>query len=82
MKMFSDDLLAEIREQFDYVDSDPVDCERILLDSVSGSLRLKAVMDVLAELSDAPVDWSALRDPASYTGMSAELIERALNDER
>ena len=40
------------------------------------------LMDVLAELSDAPVDWSALRDPASYTGMSAELIERALNDER
>lgn len=40
------------------------------------------LMDVLAEASDAPVDWSALRDPASYTGISAELIERALNDKR
>ncbi|WP_299617913.1 3-carboxy-cis,cis-muconate cycloisomerase [Pelagibius sp.] len=39
------------------------------------------LMDVLAEASDAPVDWSALKDPANYTGMSAELIERALKDE-
>ena len=54
MKMFSNDLLAEIREQFDYVDSDPVDGERIFLDSASGSLRLKAATEALAEHSRWP----------------------------
>ncbi|MEE3368987.1 MAG: aminotransferase class V-fold PLP-dependent enzyme [Planctomycetota bacterium] len=54
MQMFSSNLLHEIREQFDYIDSDPVDGERIFLDSASGSLRLKAVTDALAEHSRWP----------------------------
>ena len=41
----------------------------------------KHLMDVLAATSDAPVDWAALKDPADYTGMAADLIERALNEE-
>ena len=41
----------------------------------------KHLMDVLAATSDAPIDWAALKDPASYTGMSPELIERALKEE-
>lgn len=39
------------------------------------------LMDVLAAASDAPLDWSALRDPANYTGTAAQLIERALKSD-
>ncbi len=38
------------------------------------------LMDVLAEVSGAPVDWAALKDPSAHTGMAAELIERAFGD--
>lgn len=34
--------------------------------------------DVLAETSDAAVDWPALKDPASYLGSADALIDRAL----
>ena len=54
MRIFTDDLLAAIREQFDYVESDPVDGDRIFLDSASGSLRLKAATNALAEHSRWP----------------------------
>jgi len=36
------------------------------------------LMDILAELTEAPVDWVALKDPARYVGVANALIERAL----
>lgn len=38
------------------------------------------LMDILAETSDAPIDWDALRDPEQYTGMSEQFIDRLLRD--
>ena len=36
------------------------------------------LIDLLAERTDAPVDWQALRDPAAYLGDSDVLIDRVL----
>lgn len=36
------------------------------------------LLDVLAEGSDAEIDWAALRDPALYLGQAEAMIERAL----
>ena len=36
------------------------------------------LMEILAELTDAPVDWAALKDPANYIGVADALIDRAL----
>jgi 3-carboxy-cis,cis-muconate cycloisomerase len=36
------------------------------------------LMDILAGLTDAPVDWAALKDPARYIGAADALIDRAL----
>ncbi len=36
------------------------------------------LMDLLAERSDAPVDWQALRDPAAQLGSAAAFIHRVL----
>ncbi len=36
------------------------------------------LMDVLAELTDAPVDWAKLKDPANYIGVASALIDKAL----
>ena len=79
MKMFSNDLLAEIREKFDYVDSDPVDGECIFLDSASGSLRLKAATDVLAEHSRWPDQVGRL---GAGSGLVADAIQRGTEDVR
>ena len=38
------------------------------------------LFDLLAEASDAPVDWPALRDPAQHTGISRQFIARALKN--
>ncbi|WP_299396352.1 3-carboxy-cis,cis-muconate cycloisomerase [Pelagibius sp.] len=38
------------------------------------------LMDVLAEMTEAPVDWSRLRDTAGYLGMTERFIDRALRD--
>ena len=79
MKMFSNDLLAGIRTQFDYVDSDPVDGARIFLDSASGSLRLKAVTDVLAEHSRWP---DQVGRAGAGAGLAADAIQRGTEDVR
>ena len=36
------------------------------------------LMDVLAELTDAPVNWATLRDPAHYIGSAGALVDKAL----
>jgi 3-carboxy-cis,cis-muconate cycloisomerase len=40
----------------------------------------RQLMDVLAERTDAPVDWEALTDPMSYLGAADALIDRVLAD--
>lgn len=40
--------------------------------------RGQHLMDLLAERSDAPVDWSRVRDPANYLGVTKELIDRVI----
>ncbi|TQV82284.1 3-carboxy-cis,cis-muconate cycloisomerase [Denitrobaculum tricleocarpae] len=37
------------------------------------------LMDVLAECCDAPVDWTQLRDPEHYLGVTDQLIDRVLS---
>ncbi|MEE8213900.1 MAG: adenylosuccinate lyase family protein, partial [Alphaproteobacteria bacterium] len=36
------------------------------------------LMDVLAEMSEAPLDWAGLKDPAGYLGAADALIDRIL----
>ena len=79
MKLFSNHLLNEIREQFDYVDSDPVDGERIFLDSASGSLRLRAATDALAEHSRWPDQVGRL---GAGSRLVADAIQRGTEDVR
>ncbi len=38
----------------------------------------RPLMDVLAEMTDAPVDWAALSEPSNYLGVANELIDRIL----
>jgi hypothetical protein len=35
-------------------------------------------MQVLAEMTDAPVDWDRVGDPANYLGVADTLIDRIL----
>jgi len=79
MKLFNDDLLGEIRDRFDYVESDPVDGKRIFLDSASGSLRLKAATKALAEHSRWPDQLGRLGGGA---GLVADAIERGIKNVR
>ncbi len=36
------------------------------------------LMDLLAEKTDAPLDWASLRDPADYLGSADRLVDRVL----
>ena len=36
------------------------------------------LFDELPKLTDAPVDWAAVRDPANYVGQSDAYIDRVL----
>jgi len=38
----------------------------------------RPLMDILAGLTDAPVDWTSLAEPANYLGATGELIDRIL----
>jgi len=38
------------------------------------------LIDLLAERSDAPIDWDALRDPAGQLGVAGDFIDRVLAD--
>ena len=40
--------------------------------------RGRHLMDVLAEMSEAPLDWAGLKDPAGYLGATDALIDRIL----
>ncbi len=38
------------------------------------------LIDVLAERSDAAIDWAALRQPENYTGVAGAFVDRALDE--
>jgi 3-carboxy-cis,cis-muconate cycloisomerase len=38
----------------------------------------RPLMEVLSEMTDAPVDWQSLADPANYLGAANDLIDRIL----
>ena len=77
MTLFNNDLLGEIRSRFDYIETDPIDGERIFLDSASGSLRLKAATDALAGHSRWPDQVGRL---GGGSGLVAE-AKNAIDDE-
>lgn len=52
--LFSEELQREIKARFLNVDSDPESGERIFFENAGGSLRLKAVNDVIAEADGYP----------------------------
>ena len=79
MTLFNEDLLGQIRSRFDYVEMDPVDGERIFLDSASGSLRLTAATDALARHSRWPDQVGRL---GGGSGLVAKAIERGTEDVR
>lgn len=53
-KLFSTDLLNEIRSKFAYVDEDPFNGKRIFFENAGGSLRLKSVIAAVAEETAYP----------------------------
>jgi len=56
-KLFSPELLKEIRERFCCVESDPYNGRRIYFENAGGSLRLKSVVELLnlyTSLPDSP----------------------------
>ncbi len=79
MKLFDDELLHEIRSRFHYVESDPIDGERIFLDSASGSLRLKTVTEAIAERSSWPDQLGRNSGGSRRVG---EAMERGIDDVR
>jgi cysteine desulfurase/selenocysteine lyase len=66
--LFSPELLAEIREQFLYVDWDPYTGKRIYFDAASGSLRPKRVIEAMAQETCLP-DQQGRKNPGSAHSM-------------
>ncbi len=62
--LFSENVLARIRERFCHVDSDPYTGSRIYLENAGGSLTLKSVIDIVAEQTAMP-DNAGRNNPAS-----------------
>lgn len=76
-KLFSDDLLGQIRERFAHVESDPFTGKRIYFENIGGSLTLKSVVEVVAALTALP-DNAGRKNPASQEIDS--IIARGLED--
>ena len=76
---FPGDLLNEIRDRFYYVDSDPEGNRRVFLESASGSLRLKSMVDVLAEQSTTPDQLGRANAGSVAAG---EIMDRGVEDVR
>jgi selenocysteine lyase/cysteine desulfurase len=77
-QFFSDTLLTSVRERFHHVDRCPVTGEpRIFLESGGGSLKLKAAIAAMAEVSALP-DQEGRDNPASHH-LSA-LLDRGRED--
>ncbi len=75
--MFEEKLLNEIRDQFHHVDSCPYQGPRAFFENAGGSLTLKSVVTVNAELSAIP-DNQGRDNPASHE--LVRIIEQARAD--
>lgn len=78
-ELFSQELLAEIRERFVYVDWDPHSGSRIYLEASGGSLRLKSVVETMARETALP-DELYRGNPGSEHAVAA--VKRGLADVR
>lgn len=63
-EFFDESLIAAIRDHFANVESDPYSGQRIYFENAGGSLTLKSVVDVVAQLTALP-DNAARDNPAS-----------------
>lgn len=77
--MFSDSLSQRIRDQFHHVDTCPYQGPRIFFENAGGSLTLKSVVRVNAELSAIP-DNQGRDNPASWA--MGRIIDAAKQDVR
>jgi len=75
--MFEEKLLAEIRDRFHHVDSCPYQGPRAFFENAGGSLTLKSVVDINAQLSSIP-DNQGRDNPASHE--LVRIIEQARAD--
>ncbi len=78
-KLFSKDLLREIRKRFLYLEEDPISGPRVWLESASGSLRLASAVDRLAEQTRFP-DQLGRANPSSR--LASEMMARGVEDVR
>jgi cysteine desulfurase/selenocysteine lyase len=76
---FPKELSGEIRDQFFFVASDPLEGDRIFLDSASGSLRLKSMVEALAAQSAWP-DQLGRQSPGSKS--ADQVMDRGIEDVR
>lgn len=74
---FGAELLKEIRSRLWYADECPHSGSRVFLDASSGSLRLKAMTDILAEESALP-DQLGRDNPGSYH--ANEMLAKGVED--
>ncbi len=78
-RLFPPGLMREIRDRFWYVDEDPVTGPRVWLESASGSLRLKSVVETLAETTRFPDQLGRANASSRRAG---ELVAKGLEDVR
>lgn len=78
-RLFQTQLLKEIRDSFYYVESNPFGEKRIFLDSASGSLRLKDMVDKVQQELPSYAQFKRI-DRASITAQ--EIVEKAIADLR
>ena len=76
---FPDDLLKDIRDRFYYVESDPDGTRRTFLESASGSLRLKSVVEAMSRHSMVP---DQLGRASSGSRQAGEVMDRGVEDVR
>lgn len=77
--LLTPELLDEIRSRFLYVNSDPFSGYRVFLESASGSLRLKSVVEAMM-IETALPDQLGRANPGSYH--AGAVMEKALEDVR
>lgn len=77
MKLFPDQLMQEIRDRFWFVDSDPITGDRVWLESASGSLRLKAVVDAMQDQTRFPDQLGRANEGSRRAG---ECVTRGIED--
>ena len=72
-ELFPTELLNEVRSKFAYIDEDPFNGKRIFFENAGGSLRLKSVVDAVADETAYP-DAHSRPNPAA--GHLHELYEK------